>query len=192
MTRSERLGNTEIGAGCLLVAAADLSDPNFAQTVVFLIEADEEGAFGVVINQPSPLLVADLTDQWSVLCTEPEVAFRGGPVAPNGALALARLRTDADAAAVRRISPFVGAVDLEASVEQVAADIDGMRLFAGYAGWGSAQLQGEVDRGDWYVLPSRPDDLFRADVSTLRRDVLRRQPGDLAFHATRPADPDQN
>jgi len=192
MTSTQRLSTVDIAAGCLLVAAADLADPNFAGTVVFLIEADDDGAFGVVINQPSPMLVADLTAQWGDLCTEPEVAFRGGTVAPNGALALARLRTDADAEGVRRVSPFVGAVDLEGDADRVAAVIDGMRLFAGYAGWGSGQLQGEVDRGDWYVLPSRPDDLFRIDVTTLRRDVLRRQPGDLAFHATRPADPDQN
>ena len=41
-------------------------------------------------------------------------------------------------------------------------------------------------------MPGEAADVFRADTSTLRRDVLRRQPGDLAWHATRPRDPEQN
>lgn len=192
MTAPVGLGSTELGAGCLLVASPEMLDPNFNNTVVFVIETNDEGALGVVINRPSAVLVADLTGQWVDLCAEPEVAFHGGPVGTDGVIALARLRGNADAPGVRRLVGPVCTVDLDSPAQENAAAIDGMRLYAGYAGWGAGQLEGEIERGDWYVVPGRPDDLFLADVSTLRRDVLRRQPGDLALHSTRPADADLN
>ena len=52
--------------------------------------------------------------------------------------------------------------------------------------------KGEVEGGDWYVVPSLPPDAFRADPSTLWREVMRRQPGELAWHVNRPADPELN
>ncbi len=65
-------------------------------------------------------------------------------------------------------------------------------MFAGYAGWGAGQLEAEIAEGSWYVVPALTADLFREDTTTLRRDVLRRQPGELAWVSTRPADPMQN
>ena len=64
-----------------------------------------------------------------------------------------------------------------------------MRIFAGYAGWGAGQLEGEIDGGDWYVVPSLPPDVFRADPTDLWREVMRRQPGELAWHVNRPGRP---
>ena len=68
----------------------------------------------------------------------------------------------------------------------------GLRIFAGYAGWGEGQLEAEVEEGSWYVVAAQAPDVFRLDPSDLRRDVLRRQPGQLAWHSTRPADPELN
>ena len=69
---------------------------------------------------------------------------------------------------------------------------DGVRIFAGDAGWGSGQLEGEIEGGDWYVVPSLPPDAFQADPSDLWREVMRRQPGELAWHMNRPVDPELN
>jgi putative transcriptional regulator len=65
-------------------------------------------------------------------------------------------------------------------------------VFAGYAGWGSGQLQDEIDEGAWYVLPGDPADPFMADPQRLWQAVLRRQGGDLALVATYPDDPRLN
>ena len=56
----------------------------------------------------------------------------------------------------------------------------------------AAELAGEVEEGSWYVVTSESGDAFRGDTSGLRRDVMRRQPGMLAWHANRPVDPDLN
>src|SRR4051794_23585382 len=57
-------GMSEVRAGMLLVATPALLDPNFADTVVLLLDVDENGALGVVINRPSPIRVADVLDGW--------------------------------------------------------------------------------------------------------------------------------
>ena len=70
--------------------------------------------------------------------------------------------------------------------------LDALRIFAGYAGWGAGQLDDEIAEGSWYVVPGHDDDVFREETTELRREVMRRQPGELAWHSTRPADPDLN
>ena len=77
-------------------------------------------------------------------------------------------------------------------IELVTGSLAGMRIFAGYAGWGADQLAEEIDEGSWYVVPGEAVDVFRLDPAELWRDVLRRQPGELAWHSTRPVDPELN
>ncbi len=177
----------------LLVATPALLDPNFASTVVLMLDVDDSGALGVVLNRPSGLPVAEVLEPWRDVVAEPEVLFQGGPVGTEGALAVALLRA-AIAAPVgfREVTGQLGLVDLDTPVELLEGSVAEMRIFAGYAGWGADQLAGEIEEGSWYVVPARADDIFRDDPSDLWRDVLRRQPGDLAWHSTRPADPDLN
>lgn len=184
---------TQVRAGMLLVATPVLIDPNFADTVVLLLDVDADGALGVVLNRPSPILVADVLVDWSTVVAEPEVLFRGGPVSTEGALAVALLAESGDApVGFREVSGSLGILDLDTPVELVDGSLRGMRIFAGYAGWGAGQLEGEIEEGSWYVVPGEPGDVFRTDASDLWRDVLRRQPGVLAWHSTRPFNPELN
>ena len=68
---------SEIRAGMLLLASPELLDPNFADTVVLLLDADEDGAMGVVLNRPSPVPVVSVLADWGDIVAEPEVLFRG-------------------------------------------------------------------------------------------------------------------
>jgi len=177
----------------LLVATPQLLDPNFIDTVVLLLDADEEGAMGVVLNRPSPVPVVAVLADWSEIVAEPEVLFRGGPVSPEGALAVALIRDHrAVPTGLRPVTEHLAIVDLDGSADELDGSVDGVRIFAGYAGWGAGQLEGEIEGGDWYVVPSLPPDAFQADPSDLWREVMRRQPGELAWHVNRPADPELN
>jgi putative transcriptional regulator len=183
----------DLRAGQLLVATPMLLDPNFAETVVLLLDADENGALGVVLNRPSTVPVADVLETWADVVAEPEVLFQGGPVSTEGALAVGWLRdTDDVPVGFREVADGLGVVDLDTPVELVDGSLSGMRIFAGYAGWGAEQLDGEIEEGSWYVVPAAPPDVFREDAGGLWREVLRRQPGELAWHSTRPVDPDLN
>ena len=183
----------QLASGMLLVATPALQDPNFVDTVVLLLDVTEEGALGVVLNRPSQVLVADVLEPWRDVVGEPEVLFRGGPVGTDGALAVARLRDPQDTpVGWRPVAGLIGMVDLDTPTELVDGSLSAMRVFAGYAGWGAGQLDDEVERQDWYVVTSEADDPFRDDPEGLRRDVMRRQPGMLAWHVNRPVDPDLN
>lgn len=183
----------EIAPGDLLVATPGLLDPNFARTVVLMVDLDADGAVGVVLNRPTGVLVSDVLDAWHGGVAEPPVLFQGGPVSTEAALAIAMLR-DLDDAPVgfRAFAGPLGLLDLDTPPELVEGSLSGLRVFAGYAGWGVDQLARELAEGSWFVVPAQGEDVFRPAVDTLWRDVLRRQPGDLAWQSTRPADPEQN
>ncbi len=176
----------------LLLATPALLDPNFADTVVLLLDANDEGALGVVLNRPTALPVSEVLGEWGEVVEEPEVLFQGGPVSTDGAIAVALARSGADSAGFRPVADELGVLDLDTPRELVNGSVERLRIFAGYAGWGAGQLEGEIEEGSWYVVPGEPEDVFALDTRDLWRRVMRRQPGDLALHATRPADPDLN
>lgn len=183
-------------SGRLLVAAPDLVDPSFVDSVVLLIEHNHEGAVGVVLTRPSMVPLETVLDGWDAVATQPEVLFRGGPVGTDGALALGRIASPADPPVgwrpISGLGGLLGLVDLDGPSEQVGTQVRDLRVFAGYAGWGAEQLEAEIAEGSWYVVPGLPGDVFSDHPDGLRRAVLRRQPGELAWASTRPADPVQN
>jgi putative transcriptional regulator len=191
------MGSGEL-AGRLLVATPLLGDPNFRRTVVLIVDHEEDdGTLGVVLNRPTEIPVGQVLAPWTDLVTGPDVVFRGGPVSPNSALAIAMVpgtdepvgwRALEGAPAVARL----GLVDLDAPPDLLAAAVKGFRVYAGYAGWGPGQLQDEIDEGAWYVVRAEPGDVFVEDPGQLWRGVLRRQGGEMAFLATYPDDPSLN
>ncbi len=182
-----------VRAGQLLVATPELLDPNFADSVVLILDVDDSGSLGVVLNHPSPVPVGEVLVPWQDQVASPEVLFRGGPVGVDGALALGRLVDTADIpVGFRQVFSDVGLVDLDTPVALVEGSLSELRIFAGYAGWEAEQLVQEIAEGSWYVVPAEAEDAFLDDVSDLVRQVLRRQPGDLAWHSTRPSDASMN
>jgi putative transcriptional regulator len=180
-------------AGRLLLATPLLVDPNFQRTTVFIAEHSPDGAVGVVLNRPSDTDVAGVLPAWGDAVTSPAVVFVGGPVAQEGALALARMGgAEPPDAGFQPVIDGFGVVDLEADSELLAPYLAGMRVYAGYAGWGPGQLDAEVAEGAWYVVAGAPDDVFCSRPEVLWRDVLRRQGGDLALVSTFPPDPTLN
>ena len=181
-------------AGTLLVATPELADPNFERAVVLLLDVDENGALGVILNRPSPVSVEEVLPDWSAVVAKPDVLFRGGPVGTDSALGVALLpqQEGEDPVGFRRMFGATGIVDLDAPTEITAPALSGMRIFAGYAGWSIGQLEDEIEEGSWYVVPNSPDDLLGSGPEGLWARVLRRQPGELAWVSTRPSDPGLN
>ena len=186
-------------AGALLVATPRLVDPNFERTVVLVLDHDESGSLGVVLNRPSPVPVGEILHEWQDLAAPPGVLFHGGPVATDSALAVAAVppargteEPGEDPVGFRRLFDHTGIVDLDTPTELLDDAVDRVRIFAGYAGWGVGQLEAEIEEGSWFVVPREPGDVFGASPDGLWTRVLRRQPGELAWVSTRPADPSHN
>ena len=182
-------------AGRLLVATPLLADPNFRRAVVLIVEHEAvEGTLGIVLNRPTTIGVGQVLEQWTELATDPSVVFRGGPVAPNSALALALVPGKDEPVGWRALDGApslarLGLLDLDAPPRLLAPAIQSLRV---YAGWSPGQLEAEIDEGAWYVVSAEPGDVFAGDPDRLWRDVLHRQEGDLAFLATYPDDPGLN
>lgn len=182
--------------GRLLVASPELGDPHFARTVVLLVDHDESGALGVILNRPSTTDVSEILPDWHLYATPPQVVFQGGPVGRDSALALAA-RTggkgeEDEPIGFRHVHAGIGLVDLDGPSEVIAGLISSMRVFAGYAGWSSDQLEAEIEEGSWFVVDAEPSDLASDDPERLWEQVLRRQPPPLAIVATFPEDPTLN
>lgn len=175
--------------GQLLVARPGVHGPEFARTVLLLLDHGEEGAFGVVLNRPLEVEVDAVLPRWQPWVSAPRRLFRGGPVGLDTALGLARVGDEVPAA--QRVAAAVGLLDLDADPEQVVRH-DDARIFVGYAGWSAGQLEGELAEGAWWVLDALPGDAFTARPDALWGQVLRRQGGDLALLHLYPDDPRLN
>ncbi|MDH4160300.1 MAG: YqgE/AlgH family protein [Actinomycetota bacterium] len=182
--------------GSLLVATPSLVDPSFNRTVVLLVDHDEDGALGVVLNRPTRVDVSEILPGWQDPASQPGVVFHGGPVGRDSALAIAVLASPVqdgeEPLGFRHVYGLLGLIDLDAPPEILLPEIRGLRVFAGYAGWGAGQLEDELAEQSWYVVPSTPDDVVATSPGDLWRDVLRRQGGELAMVATYPEDPSLN
>lgn len=192
----EDAGVEETLTGRLLVASPELGDPHFSRTIVLLVDHDESGALGVVLNRPSTTDVREILPDWHLYATPPQVVFQGGPVGRDSALALASRTAGAaeedEPLGFRHVHAGIGLVDLDSPAELIAGLISSMRVFAGYAGWESDQLEAEIDEGAWFVVDAEPGDLSADNPDRLWEQVLRRQPPPLAVVATFPEDPSLN
>lgn len=179
--------------GRLLVATPGLLDANFFRSVVLLVEHNEQGAAGVVLNRPSDTeLRAGPLEGLSSLAAEPPLVFVGGPVSPEGAVCLARSAPGAPSPDWQPVVGGLGVLDLTRDLEDVRSGVDRLRVFAGYAGWGAGQLEAELQEGSWYVVEADPEDALTSMPGALWRFVLRRQSGKLALVANFPMDPSTN
>jgi putative transcriptional regulator len=183
--------------GRLLVATTGLLDPNFTRTVVLLLDHDGDGTLGVVLNRPSSIPVVEVLPDWGPSVDPPEVLFEGGPVSTDAALAVACVPEVGDGQGAepigfRRLFGTAGIIDLDTPLEVIAPAMTRLRIFAGYAGWGSGQLEAEIAEGSWYVVESTVQDIFDPEPARLWSAVLRRQPGSLAWVSTKPDDPTRN
>ncbi len=175
-------------SGRILIARPELHDPHFDATLTLILEHSDEGALGVILNRPLRLPMSDAFPDWTDLTGSPDLIFSGGPVDRDALIALGR-STRSDGSLV------LGAHSIDLDGQPALAVAEGIvqvRVFAGYAGWASGQLEGEIANHGWWVVDGRIEDLFTDDPARLWARVLQRQGGELAWYAHFPLDPSLN
>jgi putative transcriptional regulator len=158
-------------AGQLLVAAPELVDPNFRETVVYLVQHDAEGATGLVINRVLGTGPLDrmLESLGIARETDSELELRvhyGGPVEPSRAFVLHSPEYRArDTMVVSEVAALTRSPDV---LEAIAAGQGPKQsLFAlGYAGWAPGQLESELAAGAWHVVAPDAALLFDEETET--------------------------
>lgn len=181
----------ESTAGKLLVASPLIGDPNFERSVILMLEHDSTAALGLVLNNPTQTEVAEMLPQWSPWCARPAHFFLGGPVSPESVICLGTALSGTNDT-FRLISANLGTVDLNMEPDELGIELEEIRVFAGYSGWGPGQLESELAVDAWFVLEADPHDALMSDPAELWSMVLARQPGPMAWLANYPVDPSLN
>jgi putative transcriptional regulator len=181
----------ELRSGALLVATPDLVGPAFERTVIYLVSHSDGGSLGVVLNRPSETPVHNVLPQWTSLAARSQVIFVGGPMRPDAAMCVGVALAGHGVGEISGVAPIAGPVclvDVDADPADLAPALRGIRLFGGHAGWSPGQLEGEVKRGSWFVVPGLPDDVLAPPRVDLWFQVMRRQSFPLAWQAWHPRD----
>ena len=150
----------------LLVAKPGMADPNFRETVVLVTQAPDASTVGVILNRPTNRKHE----------ASGEAVYEGGPVMREVLVAL--FRAEREPPAAFHVLP---GVYLSMHPDNVAAPARERRLYAGFAGWAPGQLQNELARDAWYVLPANIDLLFRNDTGSLWRELVDKAAGRVAM-----------
>jgi putative transcriptional regulator len=146
---------TALSKGKLLVASRELNDPNFQRTVILLTRYSEQGATGLVINRPVAVLPEHVLPEVRGLAYYRGPLFLGGPVETQNILFLIRTATaPTPGRHVFGQTYLSGSRTLLDALSQEAMDASRLRVFAGYAGWAPGQLEQEILRGGWHVVPA--------------------------------------
>lgn len=160
-------------AGQFLIAEADLSDPNFFRTVVYVVHHGEDGAFGLVINRESEIAVSEAIPAGDVAGLGEQNVGIGGPVQPEYIFALTSgVPTQYRSEYAEEPSP---GIVFEPSVSDLFVFLHSedysftnpstrVRIMAGYSGWGAGQLEAEIEEGAWVCHPADADIVFETDV----------------------------
>jgi putative transcriptional regulator len=151
--------------GRLLVATELVRGEVFAETVILLLHYDENGAMGIVVNRPTDVAPKEIVADVEVFSGYGGTLYWGGPVQMNSLRAL--LRTDAPPKDAEAIVDSVHLVRVDDGLKDTQADLASLRFFIGYVGWGAGQLDREMDRGSWRVMPASDEHVFAEDPRAL-------------------------
>jgi putative transcriptional regulator len=168
---SPLVAGNEPAPGMFLIATRDLTGSGFSESVILIIQHDENGTMGVVINKPSDFdlttIVPEVTDNVDSLL------YLGGPVATNGIMLLIN-SADALSDAVHVFGSIYasGSRDLLVELVEKSNLESSVRFYAGHAGWSPGQLDNEIDRGSWQVAPASEQVLFSEEPLNIWQQLV--------------------
>jgi putative transcriptional regulator len=158
-----------------LIAVPQLQDPNFHLSVVLLLQKNDEGALGLVINRQTPMLLKDLCERNSIrYAGRPDKTIRmGGPVQPEQGLVLYGDEHASDPEG-RRVAEGLHVSASTGTLSRLCTLSEGrFQCYAGYAGWGPGQLEKEIAEGAWILAPPNPMLVLDTDPDTIWEASLR-------------------
>ena len=146
----------------LLVARGELRDPNFANSVVLVMNNLGPAPIGLVVNRPTEIPVARLFPDLKRVAPLHDKVYFGGPVDLESVWFLFR----AAKAPEHAVQAFAGIYlsssrDLLAQLLGRDRPMDGLRIFIGHSGWAPGQLEAEIARGAWTLERVEPDTIFK-------------------------------
>jgi putative transcriptional regulator len=174
-----RANEIEFTAGQLLVATPEMRDPRFAESVIYMVRHNKDGAMGLVINRPMAKgPIKDLLKGFGIEYEEAEgeiIIHYGGPVSPDMGYVLHSDDVMLDDS--RRVKNGIAVTGNAKLIEEMARG-NGPRqslVILGYAGWAPGQLEGELAAGAWHVVPADSEFVFREKADQKWRKAMDRR-----------------
>lgn len=152
--------------GEFLVATEQVDGSIFEHTVILLLQYDDTGAAGLVVNRPTDVKAREIFTDDSPMRAYDGTIYWGGPVRMDSLRALSNTGRPPEGA--EKIVDSVYLVPFKGD----PTEADGLRLFIGFAGWLPGQLDMELARGSWHVVPAAGDQVFAKDPAGLWRRLL--------------------
>jgi putative transcriptional regulator len=184
-----------VAQGSFLAAGPDLLDPNFLHAVVLVCQHSPQGAYGLVINRPSPYSARDVLGAHELLKSAELRMFVGGPVQLEALQVLHRVPDKISGGVQIAADLWIGG-DLDQlgryALEEPEEAARNVRLFMGYAGWGAGQLEFELTAGSWLPAPGDAGKVFELDSASVWREVVGSLGDDYRIVANEPPDPHVN
>jgi len=160
-------------ANHFIIAMPTLNDPNFEKSVSYICEHNNEGAMGVIINQPTELTLTDLCDQLGIEITDPEYAnipiFHGGPVETERGFILHSPIGDWES--TLPVTKDIGLTMSQDIIQAIAEGYDSDNtppkhfiITLGYAGWSEDQIEDEISENVWLNVMATEDILFNTPI----------------------------
>jgi putative transcriptional regulator len=149
--------------GYFLVAAPNLTDSNFSQAVVLMLQHDQNGALGVVINRTLEVTVKQACEQ--VLETRCDIEANLHQGGPCEALLMVlhgqgEIDADGDDADDAVLPGLYFSTDKDTIEQLVRSPTGSLKFVVGYSGWGAGQLEEELKTGSWLITPATFDRVF--------------------------------
>jgi putative transcriptional regulator len=172
----------------LLVAHPRLEGSDFARTVVVVAFPQDSGPLGLVLNRPLGITLGALFEEQPAIALREDMVYAGGPVQPDGILFLFRAPEHPVNAlpVIDDIYLSANGVLFDAMMAR-PADTSAQRFYVGYAGWAEGQLDTEIGRGDWFVVPVDAGVIFDMPAEGMWETLLLRATAETAETRRRPA-----
>ena len=176
--------------GKLLISAPDISGDVFSRSVILIIEHNQEGAFGLILNKKNEQLSTSLKE---LLGINTDI-YDGGPVDNERTFIMVKAKAN-----VEDIIPIDDDFYLTENLEQITTEIldeqlslDHVKVFSGYSGWMAMQLEGEVSRKLWTVVDVYNLDYTQPNDQKLWKTIMQNLGGEYLLWANAPEDVTMN
>lgn len=166
--------NVKVEQGRFLIATDAFNNTGFEQAVIYVIESNETGAYGLMVNRPTGIPLSE------VMPDNPhgkDQIFLGGPLHGQYIFSLAETNQRDDVHSVK--DDIVMGAGMEV-LDRLTHDKGHprVRAYVGFATWPAGQLEGEIDSGAWIVAPANAGEIFHDEPLNLWRALYERWSGD--------------
>jgi len=158
-----------------LVAKRSLDGPHFGQSVVYLVEHDEDGTLGLIVNRSSDISLSEALPDIEDRQAAAHALFYGGPVGLPMILMLVRSESVTEGMAHVVDNVYISAdrrvLDEVLAAKKPASEV---RFYIGHSGWAAGQLDDELERGSWHLVAADTDAIFSDETGALWDRLIER------------------